>query len=72
MAVAKTHERKGIGKQIVAALENDAKEKHINSIILDARESAIEFYEKQGYVKKDKNYLLFNSIQHYHMKKSLR
>jgi len=71
MAVTKEHERKGIGKQIVAGLENKAREKLIGSIILDAREPAVGFYEKLGYLKKDKTYLLFNSIQHFRMIKCI-
>ena len=72
MAVAIEHERKGIGKKIIDALENEAKEKNITSIILDAREPAVGFYEKLGYVKKEKTYLLFDSIQHYRMEKLLK
>ena len=69
IAVAIEHERKGIGKKIIDALENEAKEKNITSIILDAREPAVGFYEKLGYEKKEKTYLLFDSIQHYRMEK---
>ena len=71
MAVAKKLERQGLGRIIIDALEKQAKEKNITSIILDAREPAVGFYEKLGYVKKEKTYLLFNSIQHYSMEKRL-
>ena len=71
MAVAKEKERKGLGRKIITAFENNAKENNITSIILDAREPAVGFYEKLGYVKKEKTYLLFNSIQHYRMEKKL-
>ena len=69
MAVAKELERKGLGRIIIDAVEKRAKEKNITSIVLDAREPAIGFYEKLGYVTKEKTYLLFNSIQHYRMEK---
>ena len=72
MAVAKKFERKGIGKKIVDALEKRAKEKNITSIILDAREPAVGFYEKLGYAIKEKTYLLFDSIQHYRMTKDIQ
>ena len=71
MAVAKEVERQGVGRIIIDSLEKQAKEKNITSIILDAREPAIGFYEKLGYAKKEKTYLLFNSIQHYRMEKNL-
>ena len=71
MAVAKDFERQGVGRIIIDALEKKAQEKNITSIILDAREPAIGFYEKLGYVKKEKTYLLFDSIQHYRMEKTL-
>ena len=69
MAVSEEHERQGLGRKIVVALENKAKEKNIATIILDAREPAAGFYEKLGYVKKEKTYLLFGKIQHYRMAK---
>lgn len=53
MAVAKSHEREGIGKHIVSTLENNAIESNIDSMILDVREPAVEFYEKLGYMKKN-------------------
>jgi len=69
MAVAEKFERQGVGRKIIDTLENKAKEKNITSIILDAREPAVGFYEKLGYVKKEKTYLLFGEIQHYRMTK---
>ena len=71
MAVAKEVERQGLGRIIIDALEKKAKEKNITSIILDAREPAVGFYEKLGYVTKEKTYLLFDSIQHYRMEKDI-
>ena len=71
MAVAPEHESKGIGKQIITALEQAAIEKKITTIVLDAREPVVGFYEKLGYVTKGKSYLLFDSIQHYTMRKTL-
>ena len=71
MAVEKTHEGKGIGQNIVIELEKIAIEKMISIMVLDAREPAVGFYEKLGYINKEKSYLLFNSIQHYRMEKRL-
>lgn len=72
MAVVKAHEKKGVGTRIIDALEDRARERNIKTIVLDAREPAICFYLKLGYIQKEKTYLLFNSIQHYRMEKSLQ
>ena len=56
---------------IVNALEQEAGNRNINSIVLDAREPAVGFYEKLGYSIEKKSYLLFNEIQHFRMRKHL-
>jgi len=71
MAVEPEYERKGVGKLMVNTFENKASEMDIKIITLDAREPALGFYEKLGYVVKEKSYLLFSSIQHYKMRKNL-
>ncbi len=71
MAIEPEYERQGIGKQIVAALEKQARDKNRTTIILDAREPAVGFYEELGYLKKEKTHLLFNKIQHYRMIKTI-
>ena len=71
MAVANEHEGNGIGRMIVEALEKEAADKHVNTIVLDAREPAVGFYQKLGYTIEAKSYVLFDEIQHYRMKKQL-
>jgi len=71
MAVVAEHERQGVGRLMMHALEQQAKQKNIKTIILDAREPAIGFYEKLGYRITQKTYLLFNEIQHFKMQKKL-
>lgn len=71
MAVDDQHSGKGIGKAIVQAMENYARQQNIKSIMLHARENAVGFYEKMGYQHIEKSYLLFDCIQHYKMKKEL-
>jgi ribosomal protein S18 acetylase RimI-like enzyme len=39
--------------------------------VLDAREPAVGFYEKLGYEVTGESYLLFNSIQHFRLQKTL-
>ena len=69
MATEPKYERQGIGTKIVSALEDQSKRNNCTTVMLDAREPAMDFYEKLNYVKKEKSYLLFDSIQHYKMKK---
>ncbi len=71
MAVEKKHERNGIGRLIVNALEQEAISKSINTVMLDAREPAVGFYQKLGYRIEEKSYVLFDEIQHYRMTKQL-
>lgn len=71
MAVDKTFEKQGIGKAIYSSLEQAAKENKCKTIILQAREKAVGFYEKQGYKIIKPSHLLFNEIQHYEMTKTL-
>ena len=71
MAVDNKHTGCGIGKAIVDAMESYARKNNAHSIMLHARENAVGFYEKLGYKIKEKSYFLFDSIQHYKMKKEL-
>ncbi len=70
MAIEPEYERQGIGKQIVDVLENYARENNRTTVMLDAREPAAGFYEQLGYKTIEKSYLLFNSIQHFRMRKT--
>lgn len=71
MAVAKEHERKGIGRQLINAIEDHANISLCREIVLDARKPAVGFYKKLGYVEIEKSYLLFGEIQHFRMSKTL-
>ena len=71
MAVDEACERNGIGRMIVDALEQEAANNAVQTIVLDAREPAVGFYEKLGYRVKTKSYVLFDQIQHYRMVKQL-
>ena len=71
MAVEEKYEAQGVGKKIVEALEQRARQQQRYSMMLDAREPAVGFYEKLGYAVTKKSYLLFGSIQHYTMTKQL-
>ena len=71
MAVARSFERQGIGRELIRAIELRAKKSSHEYIVLDAREPAIGFYQKLGYKLIEKSYLLFDEIQHYRMTKNL-
>jgi N-acetylglutamate synthase-like GNAT family acetyltransferase len=72
MAVAEGQQGKGLGKLILNKLEEEALAMGIDTIELQARENALEFYKAQGYVIKEISFKLWDIIQHYLMAKKLR
>jgi N-acetylglutamate synthase-like GNAT family acetyltransferase len=72
MAVDANFQGKGLGKLIVSKLEEEAKKIGLNSIELQARENALEFYKSQGYSTKETSFKLWDIIQHYLMIKDLK
>ena len=70
MAVLKKNRLNGIGTDILGKLEEYAFNNSINSIILNSRENAIDFYKKNGYEVIKKTHILYDSIQHWMMSKS--
>lgn len=71
MAVLEDYRTHGLGSKMLLHLEQKAKERKVTDIVLDARENAVKFYEKNGYRVVGLSYLLFGLIQHYKMKKTL-
>ena len=71
MAVEREYEGNGIGRMLVNALEQEARNKNIGTVILDAREPAVGFYQKLGYNIEKKSYVLFNEIQHFRMTRQI-
>ena len=71
MAVEENQRGKGIGALVLWELEKKAKEKGAKFIILNARDTAIKFYEKHGYKIVKQAHTLFGSIPHYEMRKDL-
>ena len=70
MAVSNTIQRKGLGSEIVSALEAIARKKGIQEIVLNARENAISFYLSMGY-KETESYESDTGIPHITMRKKL-
>ena len=71
MAVADTERGKGLGKQILNALEQKGKEIALTQIELQARENALQFYKSSGYTTVSESFKLWDIIQHYLMSKNL-
>jgi len=69
MAIDKKFQRKSLGDLLMIHAQKQAKLMGISEIILHAREKAISFYERQGYILNEKSHLLFNDIQHFKMSK---
>ncbi len=68
-AIKENRQGKGIGTLLLKEMEKYAISMKINKIILQARENAVSFYEKNGYQKRKKTHLLFGEIQHFLMEK---
>ena len=71
MAVDIPQQRKGVGTQLLQALEDRAVAHGASRMTLDARESALGFYRKRGYSPQGPGHTLFNSVAHVQMVKSL-
>lgn len=71
MAVADNFQGKGLGQQLVLALEEFAINLGINLISLKAREQAVNFYQKLSYTNISFSHLLFGKIKHFNMEKKL-
>lgn len=71
MAVDDAWQGKGVGRKIVSHMEEVARQQGAHHLFLHARDNALGFYQKLGYEIVEPSYLLFASIQHYKMQKSL-
>lgn len=71
MAVLKEYQNKGIGKALIDKLEDYARKRGLKTMLLDAREPALNFYVQNNYIVIEDSYLLFGVIKHFRMKKEL-
>ena len=71
MAVDNNHIKEGLGTKILTCLEVYASNNKIDKIILHSRETANDFYIKNGYKKIKKTHMLYNEIQHWLMEKEI-
>ncbi|MBB6609931.1 GNAT family N-acetyltransferase [Pontibacter sp. Tf4] len=71
MGIHEKYQGKGLGKLLLDYLEDKARSMGAQTIVLQAREKAVSFYERNGYAIVEKTHLLFGTIQHYKMEKQL-
>lgn len=71
MAVSENARGQGLGQQIIKALEQQASQLGMHEINLNARESAVGFYQKLDYKQVKFSHTLFDEIKHYTMVKKL-
>lgn len=71
MAVDDNLQGQGLGQQIINALEQQASQLGMTEICLNARDSALSFYQKLGYENKGYSHTLFDEVQHTRMIKKL-
>lgn len=72
VAVCEKAQGMGIGRLLMEALEALALERGCQKVVLQAREGAVEFYNKLSYQLESKSHLLYGEIQHYQMSKLLQ
>lgn len=70
MTVAPEYQGQGIGRALLQNMEVDLKQRGVTFLELDARVSAVGFYEKLGYTKEGEEFVSV-SIPHLRMRKSL-
>ena len=71
MAIDETFRDRGVGSRILSGLEDRARSKSVMSVVLNARDSAINFYRRRGYVVEGSAEILFGEVRHFRMRKEL-
>jgi len=71
MAVDKTCCGHGLGSRILSGLEDRARSEDVTRIVLNARDNAINFYRRHGYMIEDTADTLFGEVRHFRMRKLL-
>ncbi len=71
MGVRDDQQGKGVGKMLMAYIEEKAKTLGVKKITLQARENAVPFYLSIGYKVTEKTFKLWDIIQHFKMEKEI-
>lgn len=72
VAVSPLAQRQGLGQQIMASLEQKARQLGITSLTLKARENAIAFYQQIGFELQAYSHTLFDEVEHFRMTKFIQ
>jgi GNAT superfamily N-acetyltransferase len=72
MAVEPSWRGRGVGRLLLRALEENARHRGADQMVLDAREAAVGFYEHCGYRAIRPAHTLFGTIRHWQMEKALQ
>ena len=71
MAVKESLRGRGLGQAVLDEIELLAKQQGMRMIVLDAREAAVGFYLRNGYVTTGDGHTLFGEVRHTKMEKLL-
>lgn len=71
MAVEEGRRGKGVGSRVLSELEERLSRLGAKRVVLDARETAVGFYQKKGYILVGDSHTLFGSVPHKRMMKRL-
>jgi len=71
MAVEEACRGKGVGGALLCELERRLRSQNARRVILNARETAVDFYEAYGYEIVAKAHTLYGCIEHFRMSKQL-
>lgn len=71
MGVLSSTRTKGAGTALLQHFEKIAKQEGSQNMVLDARDYAIKFYEKNGYTPVKQTHILWGLIPHFWMQKAL-
>ena len=71
VAIAQKYRGQGLGRELMAVVEEKALEEHFSQIILGAQEHVTGFYEALGYQNMDTPKYMDAGIMHIDMEKSI-
>ncbi|HMU42972.1 MAG TPA: GNAT family N-acetyltransferase [Ignavibacteriaceae bacterium] len=71
MAVENNYRGKGVGAAILFELEKKVIELGAKTIVLNSRDTAVEFYKHHGYQLINNSHTLFDAIPHFFMEKKI-
>lgn len=71
MTVEENCRGKRIGSKIISELEKRVKESTAETIVINSRYAAVDFYKERGYKLMEKSYNIYGDLPHFKMLKKL-